>query len=43
MLDKGEIVERGNHDELLAQGGRYKELYEIQFGFTAESEVSEDE
>ncbi len=32
VLDKGKIVERGNHNELLANCGRYKELYEIQFG-----------
>ena len=27
VLEKGEIIERGNHDELLAQKGRYYELY----------------
>ena len=27
VLEKGEIIERGNHDQLLAQKGRYYELY----------------
>ncbi|MGM9626385.1 MAG: ABC transporter ATP-binding protein, partial [Eubacteriales bacterium] len=27
VLEHGEIIERGNHDELLAQKGRYYELY----------------
>ncbi len=27
VLENGEIIERGNHDELLAQKGRYYELY----------------
>ena len=31
VLNQGKIVERGTHDELLAQGGLYSELYEIQF------------
>jgi ATP-binding cassette, subfamily B, bacterial len=31
VLDRGRIVERGTHDELLARGGLYSELYEIQF------------
>lgn len=31
VLEKGEIVERGNHDELLAQKGRYYQLYTGQF------------
>ncbi len=31
VVDKGQIVERGTHDELLALGGRYAELYQRQF------------
>jgi subfamily B ATP-binding cassette protein MsbA len=31
VLDKGTIVEHGTHDELLAAGGLYSRLYEIQF------------
>jgi ATP-binding cassette subfamily B protein len=31
VLDHGRIVEHGHHDELLAAGGMYAELYRIQF------------
>ena len=31
VLDKGKIMEEGTHDELLAQNGIYRNLYEIQF------------
>ena len=27
VLEHGEIIERGSHEDLLAQGGRYYELY----------------
>lgn len=30
VLDKGKIVERGSHDELLKAGGYYSELWEMQ-------------
>lgn len=32
VVDHGNIIERGNHTELLAQGGAYKQLYSLQFG-----------
>ena len=31
VLDHGEIIERGNHDDLIAQKGRYYKLYTGQF------------
>ena len=30
VIDHGEIVERGQHDELLALDGHYKEIYDLQ-------------
>ncbi|MFD4855444.1 ABC transporter ATP-binding protein [Streptomyces atratus] len=31
VVEDGQIVERGTHEELLAAGGRYEELYRTQF------------
>ena len=30
VLEQGRIVERGRHDELLAAGGAYAKLYDLQ-------------
>jgi ABC-type multidrug transport system fused ATPase/permease subunit len=38
VVEDGRIVERGDHAQLLARGGRYAELYETQFGKQAEAE-----
>ena len=33
VVEKGEILERGTHDELIALDGRYKQLYDKQYLF----------
>jgi subfamily B ATP-binding cassette protein MsbA len=33
VIEAGEIVERGTHDELIAMNGRYKQLYDKQYRF----------
>ena len=40
VLDKGEVVERGTHDALLAQRGRYYDLYRLQGMTDDETAVS---
>ena len=39
VIEGGRIVQRGTHDKLLAEGGRYADLYRTQF--RAEADVSE--
>jgi subfamily B ATP-binding cassette protein MsbA len=50
VLEDGRIVERGRHEDLLARGGRYADLYNRQYGVEAnlfrnpgETEKEEDE
>ena len=39
VIDEGRIVEQGNHDDLLAQGGLYAELYNRQFYVPSEEDA----
>jgi len=43
VLEAGEIVERGTHEALLAQGGRYRQLYDKQYRFEADRFINPGE
>ncbi|HVE73390.1 MAG TPA: ABC transporter ATP-binding protein [Thermoanaerobaculia bacterium] len=43
VLEAGEIVERGTHAQLLARGGRYRQLYDRQYNFEADRFVNPGE
>ena len=43
VLEGGEIVERGTHDELLALNGRYRQLYDKQYRFERDQFVNPGE
>ena len=38
VMERGRIIETGNHTELLAHGGSYRRLYELQFADDEEDE-----
>jgi ABC-type multidrug transport system fused ATPase/permease subunit len=41
VLERGRVIELGTHDELVAQGGRYKTMFDLQaqrFGATEDEE-----
>ena len=40
VIDQGRIVEQGAHGELLARGGLYKKLYELQFNDELAAELA---
>lgn len=39
VMERGQIIETGTHDELLARSGKYKQLYELQFAEEEEEEL----
>jgi ATP-binding cassette, subfamily B, putative efflux pump len=43
VIEKGEIIERGSHRELLALNGRYRQLYEKQYGAEKDSFINPGE
>lgn len=43
VLEGGVVIERGTHAELMARGGRYRSLYEKQYGVAVNRLVNEGE
>jgi len=43
VLEGGEIVERGTHNDLLAANGRYRELYDRQYNFETDRFINPGE
>jgi ABC-type multidrug transport system fused ATPase/permease subunit len=43
VLEGGEIVERGTHEELLALNGRYRQLYDRQYNFETDRFINPGE
>lgn len=44
VLEHGRVIEIGSHDELIARGGRYRTMYQLQASrFTAVADLEVDE
>ena len=43
MLENGEIVERGSHAQLMALGGRYRELHDRQYAMESDRFINPGE
>ncbi len=43
VIDKGQIVQSGTHEQLLAQGGLYADLYDAQFEKSEMAPASREE
>ena len=43
MLEAGEIVERGTHAQLMALGGRYRELHDRQYALESDRFINPGE
>jgi ATP-binding cassette, subfamily B, bacterial MsbA len=43
VMERGQIIEQGTHAELLARGGQYQRLYEIQFADKEEEQLVSSE
>ena len=37
-MEQGQVMEEGTHEELMARGGRYRELFEMQSRYYRERE-----
>ena len=43
VLKNGHIIEHGNHDDLIAQGGTYYNMYQLQTYSDAHQDIDEGE